>query len=343
MIRPRIFWTSLLVLAVVTRGAGADEAVKPSPEAVRAAVNKALPLLVKGSKGHIAQKSCFACHNQAVPLLALTTARDHGFDVSDAHLKEQATFVARFLDSNREGYLKGKGQGGSADTAGYALWTLELAGWQADATTAAVAEYLLLHSKDLDHWRSGSNRPPSEASSFTVSFFALRGLQKWGTPEQKERIGKRIDAARTWLLKTPGKDTEDRVFRLWAMQAAGVGSRKIGLAVKDLVRTQRQDGGWGQLDNLDSDAYATGSVLVVLHLAGGLPTDDPVYQRGLDWLVKSQREDGSWLVKSRSKPFQPYYESGFPHGNDQFISMAASGWAATALALACPAPRGRLE
>ena len=35
-------------------------------------------------------------------------------------------------------------------------------------------------------------------------------------------------------------------------------------------------------------------------------------------------------------PFQPYYETGFPHAKNQFISIAASGWATTALALACP-------
>ena len=52
------------------------------------------------------------------------------------------------------------------------------------------------------------------------------------------------------------------------------------------------------------------------------------------YLLKTQRADGTWYVKSRSKPFQPYYESGFPHEKDQFISIAASGWATAALALA---------
>src|SRR5262249_18741683 len=65
-------------------------------------------------------------------------------------------------------------------------------------------------------------------------------------------------------------------------------------------------------------------------------TDDPAYQRGLKFLIDAQREDGSWLVRSRSKPFQLYFESGFPHGKDQFISIAASGWATTALAFAVP-------
>jgi hypothetical protein len=89
---------------------------------------------------------------------------------------------------------------------------------------------------------------------------------------------------------------------------------------------------------LDSDAYATGSVLMALHLAGALSTNDPAYRRGVEYLIRTQRSDGSWFVKSRSKPFQPYFESGFPHGKDQFISAAATAWAVGAIALACPSP-----
>ena len=99
---------------------------------------------------------------------------------------------------------------------------------------------------------------------------------------------------------------------------------------------QRQDGGWGQTHERDSDAYATGSALVMLHQAGGLPSDSPVYQRALGFLVGTQQADGSWRVRSRSKPFQSYFESGFPYGKDQFISTAASSWATAALTLACP-------
>ncbi len=119
---------------------------------------------------------------------------------------------------------------------------------------------------------------------------------------------------------------------------------------------QREDGGWSQIDALveikregdktetlepSSDAYATGSVLVVLHLAGEMKTSDPVYQRGLACLLKSQLADGSWHVKSRSKPFQKYFETGFPHKEDQFISSAATSWAVTAMALACEKPTSR--
>jgi hypothetical protein len=103
------------------------------------------------------------------------------------------------------------------------------------------------------------------------------------------------------------------------------------------VNSQRADGGWSQTDKMESDAYATGSALVALHEAGALATTDPAYRRGVGFLLKNQLEDGSWHVPTRSKPIQTYFESGFPHGKDQFISIAAAGWATTALSLSLPA------
>ena len=89
-------------------------------------------------------------------------------------------------------------------------------------------------------------------------------------------------------------------------------------------------------ETLTTERVATGGrILVALHEAGGLPAADPAYQKALAWLLKTQLDDGSWHVVSRSKPFQAYYESGFPHGKDQFISCAASAWATWAMVLAC--------
>jgi len=79
------------------------------------------------------------------------------------------------------------------------------------------------------------------------------------------------------------------------------------------------------------DAYATGSVLVALHEAGGLSCQHSAWLRGLGYLLRTQEPDGSWHVVSRAKPLQEYFESGFPHGKDQFISAFATGWATEAL------------
>ena len=307
---------------------------KPEPVA-RTAIEKALPLLVKAAEGHADQKTCFACHNQAYPMMAFALAPSRGFAIPETLLKDQTEHVAGFLAGNRDKFRKGEGTGGQVDSAGYALLTLELGGYKADETTEAVVEYMLKFPGDRDHWRVVSSRPPSEASDFTTTYLAVRAVKFWATAAQKERAAKRIEAARGWLLKATPKDTEDRVFHLFGLKEAGADPREVGAAAWELLKTQRADGGWGQLGSRPSDPYATGSALVALHQAGGLKTDHPAYRAGIAFLLNSQEADGSWLVKSRSKPFQPYYESGFPHEKNQFISVAASGWAATALILAC--------
>lgn len=336
MFRAKISTSALAILLLNMATVSSAEPSDAAPQMRRAAVEKALPLLLKGAEGHVANRTCFACHNQGVPILAMTTARQRGFGVRDEDVRQQLEFIAAFLERNRDNYRQGKGQGGQVDTAGYALFSLDLGGWKPDATTEAVVEYLLQRDKNEEHWRTSSNRPPSEVSQFTTTYLSLRALRKWGTPAQQDRIAQRIVTVRGWLEKTQAKDTEDRVFRLLGLEAAGAMDKARQAAVEELVRSQREDGGWAQLNSMTSDAYAAGSVLVALHQAGGMSTSDPVYERGLEYLLKTQKDDGSWFVHSRSKPFQTYFESGFPHGKDQFISMAASGWATAALALSCP-------
>jgi hypothetical protein len=328
-----------LLLGVGIRAFGEEAAV--SQAALRGSIEKALPLLTAGAVGHRENRTCFACHQQGPPIFALTAAKERGFKIDDEEIGRQAEFIATFLDGNRENYLQGKGQGGQADTAGYALWSLSVAGFKPNDTTAAVAEYFLQRHKDKDHWLNSSNRPPSEASQFSTTYLGLYSLATFGTSEQAERIKTRVAQVRDWLVNTPVKDHEDRVFRLLGLEAAGATAEQIAAATKELIGKQREDGGWAQLDGgepasaLASDAYATGSALVALQQAGGLGTSDAVYQKGLAFLVKTQLEDGSWHIISRSKPFQPYYESGFPHAKDQFISCAATGWATWAMVLAC--------
>lgn len=351
MIRTLSIAATFVVVSVSLAGADEPLPVVVSQADLQAAVQKAIPLITKGAVGHREQRACFACHNQGTPILALTTARAHSFTVDEEELGRQYKFIQEFLGRNRELYLQGKGQGGQADTAGSALLALELGKWQPDETTSAVAEYLLLYQAESDHWSGASSRPPSEGSPFTSTFVSLRGLAAFQTEAQKERAEKRKKQAGEWLLKATAKDNEDRVFRLWGLHAAGAKPEEIEAAAKELVSKQRKDGGWSQIDapleikrdgdkaetiEPHSDAYATGSALVVLHLAGGMKSTDAAYQRGLAFLLKSQRADGSWHVKSRSKPFQKYFETGFPHKEDQFISSAATSWAVTAMALCSP-------
>jgi hypothetical protein len=63
----------------------------------------------------------------------------------------------------------------------------------------------------------------------------------------------------------------------------------------------------------------------------GVASSDPIYRRGVDYLLRTQQEDGSWHVVTRALGFQPYFQSGFPYGRDQWISQAGTAVAAIAL------------
>jgi hypothetical protein len=324
-----------ILLVVCSAAIAADDG--PKPEAIRSAVEKALPLILKSTAAYPESRDCFSCHHQALPVLALATAKARGFAIDAEVIRGPVELTDADLRGAIAAYRKGDGQAGGVTRAGYGMLTLELGGRRPDELTDAIVEYLLKRDDARSHWRSSSDRPPSESSAFTATYLALRALAKYGNEGHKDRIAARIPKARTWLETTRPKDTEDRVFRLLALDAAKAPAATICAAADDLLASRRPDGGWSQLDAGASDAYATGSALFALHHAGGWKTDSPEYRAGLRFLIANQRDDGSWFVASRSKPFQPYFESGFPYGKDQFISMTASSWAVTALALGCQA------
>lgn len=301
------------------------------PTTVRTAAEQSLATLRKAVRGHVQKRECFGCHNQAFPMAAFAAAKERGLDVPADDTDELFDHLAEFVATNREQYEMGQGTGGGADTAGWILFTLDVGKRPADANSRAVVQYLLKSQANRDYWRCSSDRPPSEVSHFTTTYLAVRGLKAFGGAEHKEGVEKRITTARKWLESTKPADTEDRVFRLLGVHAAGSEPSVIRDASAQLLALQRPDGGWGQREQDGTDAYATGTALYALHTTGTLGTDSLRYRAGVAYLLRTQLSDGTWYVKSRSKPFQPYYESGFPHGKDQFISVTGSAWATAAI------------
>jgi hypothetical protein len=120
-------------------------------------------------------------------------------------------------------------------------------------------------------------------------------------------------------------------LRIRRTSCAGAPPAELARERAALIGLQRADGGWAQTSSMSSDAYATGQALFALH-AGGMTAGDPVYRKGIDHLLATQLDDGTWFVRTRAFGFQPYFETGFPYGRSQFISTAATAWAATAVA-----------
>jgi squalene cyclase len=163
----------------------------------------------------------------------------------------------------------------------------------------------------------------------------MRALQLYAPKVHKAAYDQSIQLAAGWMAKAQAKNNDDRGWRLIGLAWAGKDKDATQKAMRELLAKQRSDGGWSDLDSMESGAYATGKALVALQTAG-LPVTDAAYERGVQFLLKAQQEDGSWYVKTRALAFQPYFDSGFPHGYDQWISAAGTSWATIALSLASP-------
>jgi hypothetical protein len=159
---------------------------------------------------------------------------------------------------------------------------------------------------------------------------AVRALDVYAPPGLRQEIAARRQRALAFLRTASPASTQDEAFKLLGLVWSGVAAPQIAAQAKRVAGLQRLDGGWAQLPLMRADAYATGQALYALRASGMVPRDR-VYQRGVASLLRTQLEDGTWLVRSRAFGFQPYFESGFPHGVDQFISAAATAWAAMAL------------
>lgn len=317
----------MLVYVPATRG-------ETPTEPIKAAIDKGLRRIEQGAASYIKNRQCFSCHHQAVAIHVMTIARARGFELEPAKLRQQLDFTVDTFKQKRERVAKGEAVPGGNTMAAYALFALEGGGHEADQTTAALIDYLLVRQKADGSWPALMQRQPSEGSPFTNAALALRALKHYGPARKDEDLEARIDKAfargRDWVLQAKPEHMEDKAFRLRALVNGGVDDKELAAARDLLLKEQKEDGSWAQLADKDGDAYATGIVLAALRSGGMKPADD-VYQKGVHYLLKTQHEDGAWIVETRSRPVQIFFDNGDPGGKSQFISFLATSWAVLAL------------
>lgn len=203
--------------------------------------------------------------------------------------------------------------------------------------TEAVVRLIKATQLPDGSWNSNeTRRPPMGVGEFQVAALAIYSINQYAPTGNEAEYRKSIDRAIAWLRQAKPVLTQDRAFQL--LGQAWAGAKPDASSIQALAAMQRADGGWSQLAETESDAYATGQALYALHTAWGMVATNPVYLKGVDYLLRTQAVDGTWHVKTRAIWLQPYFESGFPYGKDQFISTAGTTWAAMALAAAQPPP-----
>ena len=295
----------------------------------KAAVEKALALLQKSGEQFTRVSGCTSCHHQSVPQMASGLARQRGYAVNEKIAQQQAAAVVATYKPAVD--LMNQGTDRIPDPAigvSYALLGLHAEGYAGDEVTAAMAHLLFTKQRADGGFFVVPARPPIESSEITATALSLRAMQFYG--KQPDAA---VERARTWLMTAVARNTEERAMQLLGLAWANANAGNLAKLASSLKKDQRPDGGWAQIDTLESDAYATGQALYALHEAGVITSADALYRQGAAFLLRTQLSDGSWHVRSRAFPFQPLKESGFPHGRDQWISASGTGWAALALSL----------
>lgn len=308
--------------------------IKPMPaHSAREAVERSLPLLERTSAEFMQKSGCVSCHNNTLTAMTVAVAQQHGIPVNQQIARDQANAIGTYLEGWRERALQGVGIPGDADTMSEILLGMAQAKYPPDPSTDAMALFLKNHQSPDGRWYATADRPPLESSDIQTTAASLRSLQAYAPQTQRAEYNQAIQHAAEWLAKAKPRTIQDRAYQLLGLAWAGADQKLINNDAAALLAEQRADGGWAQLPTLASDAFATGQVLVALVQSRALAVTDAAYRRGAQYLMSTQLADGSWYVKRRALPIQPYFESGFPHGRDQFISAAATNWATTALAL----------
>ncbi len=293
-----------------------------------AAVTQALAVLEKQSPVFVRKAGCNSCHNQFLPAAAAAMARDRGIpapaSIAELSLDLAEKYPERAIDMTVA----------AIGSLGYELFGFAARSRPADEYTDASVHYVKAAQNPQGYWQTtGNSRPPMTSDDFITTAMAANILRVYGPAREKADTARRLASATAWLDAAKPRTTQEHSFRVLGLAWSGGSAAAILRATKGLISTQRPDGGWAQLPTMASDAYATGEALYALHLGGKLPVNDAVYQKGLQYLLRTQAADGSWHVKTRALPFQPYFDSGFPYAKDQWISAAATSWAAMALSL----------
>ena len=323
----------LLIKAGATdSGELSGPAAKPSPAtSPQAAVARSLPLLQRTDVTFLRKAGCVSCHSNSLTAMAVARARRNGIPVDDQIARKQLAAIGSYIESWRERVIEGEGIPGLSDTISYILLGMAAENYPPDRATDALARYLKGRQSPDGRWRIRDHRPPLETSDISLTAVSLRAIQVYGLKTQRPQYEKAIRLAARWLEDAQPQSTEDRAFQLLGLTWAQGNKDAIHKAARALLAEQRADGGWAQIPTLASDAYATGQALVALKDSGMLGVADPAYQRGAHSLLNTQFEDGSWYVRSRSLAIMPFFESDFPYGRNQWISAAATNWAAMAL------------
>lgn len=316
------------------RGVAPLPAARERERSIPEAVSLALGLLEKQSHVFIRTAGCNSCHAQDIPSAAAAIARARGIPAP----KEIVQISEAMNGETPERMMDGVAPGISS--LGWEMFDRFQNRTPPDLYTDATAHFVQSMQNPEGYWKGpDGRRPPLNSGDLQTTAMAIFTLRNFSPALSAHETEASLARAAAWLEKVRPETTQQRAFKVLGLVWANGASSSLERAVRELTASQRTDGGWSQLPDMDSDAYATGQALYALNASGKAGASDPAVRKSVQFLLRAQQDSGSWHVKTRSIWIQPYFDSGFPNGPDQWISAAGTAWASMALSTVADATR----
>ena len=304
----------------------------PSESELRATITKGLGFLAKEGEAWMAAKDCNGCHHLPEMLWSHREAKLRGFDVDQEKFDEWLAWA----DERKENFKPG--------TEMVALLKLALP----DRPAPELTKTIVADQQADGSWKpaaqfTGQKRGDDAQANSTRIFLLALATPDAAAPEAEAA---RVKAAAFLAKKDTPASIESLVFRTLYARRTGA-TADADAARTQILKLQRGDGGWSYVigENM-SDAHGTGQALLALQPDAADAKTAEAIARAQHWLVKTQREDGSWSSDftriSKRDRSAPDNAKSFKDAT-MIYTYFGSGWATIGLLQSVPLKPGAVK
>ena len=279
-------------------------AADPAPD-VKDTINRGLTFLAKDSVAWKESKTCYECHHAPFTIWALNEGKKQGYTVDEKALADMTSWVVgdAYLSQLLANRSAPKDHKETAFNEAPLLLALGIEAGDTQATQTSLKKLLtsVLNDQGKDgSWKRVNESRPILSSPDTLTMLALLALTASNAPDLGTDGVTAREKALQWLQTAkPDGELQPVALRVILWRRLGRPGSEWEPLVQQIRSVQNKDGGWSQIKNAKSDAYATGQALYALAEARVKPGDEAL-RRARDYLCKTQRQDGSWAMTSRA-------------------------------------------
>ncbi len=296
----------------------------PSPE------SRAVAFLAREVPRWSAENKCYSCHNNGDAARALYTAVRRSYPVPAKALADTSRWLEKPQQWDHNG---GEGPFNDKQLAGIqfaaALVDALEAGLVKNRTALPRAAALVAAYQRKDgSWLIDAGESVGSPATYGTCLATCQacGVLRKADPRRYQAALAKADH---WLRTVTVQSVLDAAAVLLALDGnddEAVKQRRHCLAI--LRKGQSEPGGWGPYVHSPPEAFDTAVVLLALSRLTDYPDIKTMLGKGRAFLVKLQKEDGSWEETTR------------PPGNDSYAQrLSTSGWATLALLATVKEPR----